>query len=207
MTFLSWVMQEQQHPIVGAVWTWGKVREWAAVWVFSCQLGPTYHIFRFSSLPTFNPWQRLKQVRRCAWMKQGENEDSRGWWENARMERKAVWKGRGGLNIKGKEGEKGEVNKEVLRTVIFHFASFLSKTRPECNEVLVAAFLKILMWTEILEETPFLLLTRLSCLRSRTAWEVLGVKVVQEFQRQSKLFRCMPICIASGLNGIKLWLQ
>lgn len=61
------------------------------------------------------------------------------------MERKAVWKGRGGLNIKGKEGEKGEVNKEALRTVIFHFASFLSKTRPECNEVLVAAFLKILM--------------------------------------------------------------
>lgn len=132
--------------------------------------------------------------------------ESRGWWENGRMGRKAGWKGRGGLHVKGIEGEKEEVEKEVPRTAITHFASFLSKTRPECDEVSVSAFLKTLMWTEILGKTPFLLLARLSCLRSRTAWEVLGVKVVQEFQRQSKLFRCMPICIASGLNRIKLWL-
>lgn len=61
------------------------------------------------------------------------------------MGRKAGWKGRGGLNVKGKEGEKGEVEKEVLKTAITHFASFLSKTRPECDEVSVSAFLKTLM--------------------------------------------------------------
>lgn len=43
------------------------------------------------------------------------------------MGRKAGWKGRGRLNVKGKEGEKGEVEKEVLRTAITHFASYLSK--------------------------------------------------------------------------------
>lgn len=106
------MMQGQKRPIVEAVWTWGKIRQGAAVWMFSCQLGSTYYIFRYSSLPTLYPWQRLKQLPRYVWMEQGESEvmgEQRlmGEWKNGKegwVERKRWitcqgnrrWKRRGG---------------------------------------------------------------------------------------------------------------